>query len=84
MNPIQPKKLLLTKWTAAEPVAKNKHFLVSKIIAPEPSDSPDKAIEWIELEAVFLALELLWWDRGQTGNDGWFEKILLEIVGIVL
>jgi tryptophan-rich hypothetical protein len=53
MNVIQPKKLLLTKWTAVQPVAKNKHFLVSKIIAPEPSDSPDKAIEWIELEAVF-------------------------------
>jgi len=53
MNVIQPKKLLLTKWTAVQPVAKNKHFLVSKIIAPEPSDSPDNAIEWIELEAVF-------------------------------
>jgi tryptophan-rich hypothetical protein len=53
MNPIQPKKLLLTKWTAVQPVAKNKHFLISKIITPEPSDSVDKAIEWIELEAVF-------------------------------
>jgi Tryptophan-rich protein (DUF2389) len=56
MNVIQPKKLLLTKWTAVQPSAKNKHFLVSKIIPPEPSDSPTSAhtaIEWIELEAVF-------------------------------
>ena len=53
MNVIQPKKLLLTKWTAVQPIAKNKHFLVSKIVKPESSDSPDMAIEWIELEAVF-------------------------------
>ncbi len=50
MNPIQPKKLLLSKWTAVQPIAKNKHFLVSKTINPE---LPDAAIEWIELEAVF-------------------------------
>jgi tryptophan-rich hypothetical protein len=53
MDVIQPKKLLLTKWTAVQPIAKNKHFLVSKIIMPEPSVAPDMAIEWIELEAVF-------------------------------
>jgi hypothetical protein len=28
MNPLNPKKLLLTKWTAVKPVAKQKHFLV--------------------------------------------------------
>lgn len=50
MNPLQPKKLILSKWTAAQPIAKNKHFLVSKIINPE---LPGTAVEWIELEAVF-------------------------------
>ncbi len=50
MNPLHPKKLLLTKWTAVRPIAKNKHFLVSKVITPEP---PDIKIEWVELEAVF-------------------------------
>lgn len=50
MNPLSPKKLLLTKWTAVKPVAKNKHFLVSKVIAPEP---PSEVIEWVELEAVY-------------------------------
>ena len=50
MTPLHPKKLLLTKWSAVQPVAKNKHFLVSRVIEPEP---PQVKIEWIELEAVF-------------------------------
>ena len=48
-NPLHPKKLLLTKWTAVKPVSKNKHFLVSKVMKPEP---PSVTIEWVELEAV--------------------------------
>jgi hypothetical protein len=31
---LNPKKLLLTKWTALAIVAKQKHFIVSRIIAP--------------------------------------------------
>ena len=50
MNRLHPKKLLLSKWTAVAPVAKNKHFLVSKVIACAP---PSQEIEAIELEAVF-------------------------------
>jgi tryptophan-rich hypothetical protein len=50
MNQIQPKKLLLSKWTAAQPVRKEKHFLVVKVVEPE---LPDGKIEFIELEAVF-------------------------------
>jgi len=50
MNLLHPKKLLLTKWTAVKPVSRNKHYLVSKVIAPEP---PELAIEWVELEAVY-------------------------------
>ena len=49
-NPIHPKKLLLTKWTAVQPINKQKQFLVSKVILPEP---PNEKIEFIELEAVF-------------------------------
>lgn len=51
MNPLHPKKLLLTKWTAVTPIGRNKHFLVSKVIQPDP---PAVAIEWIEIEAVLL------------------------------
>jgi hypothetical protein len=32
MNPLNPKKLLLTKCTAVKPLAKQKHFLVSRVI----------------------------------------------------
>ena len=50
MNPLTPKKLLLSKWTAVEPVAKQKHFLVRRVIQPELPTDP---IEWVEIEAVF-------------------------------
>lgn len=49
-NPLSPKKLLLSKWTAIHPIKKRKHFLVSKVITP---DSPEDPIEYVELEAVF-------------------------------
>ncbi len=49
MNRLHPKKLLLTKWTAVHPVAKQKHFLVSRVILP---DDPAAPIEWVEIEAV--------------------------------
>ena len=50
MTPLSPKKLLLTKWTAVNPVAKQKHFLVLKVIEPETEGG---AVEWIEIEAVY-------------------------------
>ena len=49
MNAIHPKKLLLSKWTAVKPLAKQKHFLVAKVIAPEAEGG---AVEWIEIESV--------------------------------
>ena len=47
---LNPKKLLLSKWTAVVPRDKELHFLVSKVIEPEP---PDTTIEDVELEAVY-------------------------------
>ena len=49
MNQVQPKKLPLTKWTAVQPVAKEKHFLVLSVVLPEP---PDTKVEFVDLEAV--------------------------------
>ena len=49
MNPVNVKKLLLSKWTAVKPIDKRKHFLVAKLITPEP---PELAVQWVELEAV--------------------------------
>jgi tryptophan-rich hypothetical protein len=49
MNRLHPGKLLLSKWTAVKPVARQKHFLVTKVIQPDP---PDVKVEWVEIEAV--------------------------------
>ena len=49
MTHLHPKKLLLTKWTAVQPIDRQKHFLVTTVIQP---DDPAAAIEWIEIEAV--------------------------------
>jgi tryptophan-rich hypothetical protein len=49
MNRIHPKKLLLSKWTAATSRQKDKHFLVVQVLKPE---LPDTAIEWVVIEAV--------------------------------
>lgn len=48
-NPIHPKKLLLSKWTAVTPVNKEKHFMVIKVIEPEVEGGP---IEQVVIEAV--------------------------------
>ena len=71
-NPLSPKKLLLTKWTAVNPVDKEKHFVVVKVISPEP---PAVRIEQVELEAVHSKRSvMLHWreltDRG-TWRQGW-------------
>ena len=61
MNPVDPKKLLLGKWTAVRPVARQKHFLVSRVIEP---DEPGGKVEWIEIEAVH---------SGRTQRIAWRE-----------
>ena len=47
---LNAKKLLLTKWTAAKPQNKEKHFIVIRLIEPEV---PEAQIEQIELEATY-------------------------------
>ncbi len=72
MNPLNPKKLLLSKWTAVKPVAKQKHFLISRVIQP---DDPGDAIQWVEIEAVFSkATQVIAWRELQDDNvwrQGW-------------
>jgi tryptophan-rich hypothetical protein len=50
MTVLHPKKLLLSKWTAVKPLARQKHFLVSKVVEPEPPEAP---VEWVDIEAVY-------------------------------
>jgi tryptophan-rich hypothetical protein len=72
MNPLNPKKLLLTKWTAVKPVAKKKHYLVSRVIQPE---LPIYPIEQVEIEAVFSkAVQVIDWRDLQDDSvwrQGW-------------
>ena len=68
MNPLNPKKLLLTKWTAVKPVAKQKHYLVSRVIQPELPTDP---IELVEIEAVFSkAVQVIAW-RDLKDDEVW-------------
>jgi tryptophan-rich hypothetical protein len=72
MNPLNPKKLHLTKWTAVVPVAKQKHFLVSRVIQPALPKDP---IEWVEIESVFSkATQVIAWRELQDDGvwrQGW-------------
>ena len=69
-NKINPKKLLLSKWTAVRPVAKQKHFLVSKVITPE--DLNEK-IEFVEIEAVYTnkTRQIPW--RELLNSEEWLQ-----------
>lgn len=72
MNPLNPKKLRLTKWTAVKPIAKQKHFLVSRVIQPEVETD---AVEFVEIESVFSkATRIIKWRELQNDSvwrQGW-------------
>jgi tryptophan-rich hypothetical protein len=57
MNHINPAKLLLSKWTAAHPQHKEKHFLVTELFRDEQG-----TVQEIELQAVLTrrAERLAW------------------------
>ena len=67
---LNAKKLLLTKWTAAQPQNKEKHFIVTKLIEPVV---PDAQIEMIEIEATYSkrSLTLPW--RELTDETKWLQ-----------
>ena len=67
-NPLSPKKLLLTKWTAAAPRHKEKHFVVIRVVEPEP---PAVRIEQVELEAVHSKRAFLLHWRELTDASQW-------------
>jgi tryptophan-rich hypothetical protein len=72
MNPLNPKKLLSSKWTAVTPVKKQKHFLVSRVIQPE---LPTQPIELVAIESVFSkATQVIPWRDLQNDllwRQGW-------------
>lgn len=69
---LNPKKLLLSKWTAVDVIAKQKHFLVSRVLQPEDLSLP---ITEIEIEAVYSGNKrIILWRELQDGacwKQGW-------------
>ena len=70
MNQINPAKLLLSKWTAAQPRHKEKHFLVTELFCDE-----EGTVLEIELQAVMTRRgERLPWQTLQNAEAwkvGW-------------
>ena len=72
MNKISPKKLHHTKWTAVNPLKKEKHFMVVKVIKPENELDP---VQFVQIEAVYSGniYQILWRDLQDQSNwqQGW-------------
>lgn len=67
-NPLSPKKLLLSKWTAVAPSGKEKHFVVTRVLEPEP---PAVRVDWVEIEAVHSRRTTLLRWRDLTDGTRW-------------
>jgi len=70
MNRINPSKLLLSKWTAARPQNREKHFLVTELFRDE-----EGTVLEVELQAVLTKRsERLTWQTlkdSDTWQTGW-------------
>jgi tryptophan-rich hypothetical protein len=67
---LSPKKLLRSKWTAAIPKNKEKHFLVVKVVEPDSADAP---VEFIELEAVYSGRTMILPWQDLTDTEQWLQ-----------
>lgn len=66
LNRLNPRKLLLSKWTAAQPLNREKHFLVTELFRDE-----EGTVLEIELQAVLTQRsERLPWQTLQDA-DAW-------------
>jgi tryptophan-rich hypothetical protein len=69
---LNPNKLLLSKWTAANPRGREKHFIVTKLLPAEP---PATRIERVEIEAVLSRRSFVipWRELSDAGQwrQGW-------------
>lgn len=67
---LSPRKLLLSKWTAVQPINRERHFLVTAVVEPPMPGAPP---EEVELEAVLTkrVLRLPW--RALTDRAHWLQ-----------
>ena len=69
-NRVSPKKLLLSKWTATTPRHKEKHFVVVRLVLPDPAEGP---VEQVELEAVHSRRSMVLRWRELTDRSQWLQ-----------
>jgi tryptophan-rich hypothetical protein len=67
---LNPDKLLSSKWTAVIPSNKEKHFIVTRLIAAQP---PTGLIEQVELEAIHSRRKLILPWRVLTDCGVWLQ-----------
>jgi tryptophan-rich hypothetical protein len=73
-NRVDPKKLLLGKWTAVVPRDREKHFLVVKVLDPDMAGGPATRVQ---LEAVLSrrVLTVPWreLEDASVWKQGWVQ-----------
>ena len=67
---LQPAKLLRTKWTAAAPVDKEKHFIVTALHLPQ---APDTHIDTVTMEAVLTGRSFVLRWRELNDSARWLQ-----------
>ncbi|MDH4394120.1 MAG: TIGR02450 family Trp-rich protein [Limnobacter sp.] len=70
MRRLNPKKLLLSKWTAVNPINKELHFIVRCVVKPENETLP---VEQFELEAIHSGrAQIIHW-RELLNEEKWLQ-----------
>ena len=70
---LNPEKLLLSKWTARQVIAREKHFLVVKLLREQAPPGELGAVATVVLEAVLTKRQrtLQWLEL--TDNSVWIQ-----------
>ncbi len=67
---LSPDKLLLSKWTAVDPVDREKHFIVTRLIAQE---APAQGIAMVQLEALYSGRNMMLPWRALRDSGTWLQ-----------
>jgi len=71
-TPLNPKKLLHSKWSAVQPRKREKHVLVTALVEPDPPTGP---LEHVTIEAVLTKrTQVIAWRElgdGTQWRRGW-------------
>ncbi|HSG24164.1 MAG TPA: TIGR02450 family Trp-rich protein [Azonexus sp.] len=69
---LNPRKLIMSKWTAAVPSQREKHFIVTMLLEPVP---PASQAGLVEIEAIYTGrrFTLPWREllEGERWLQGW-------------